>query len=443
MEGLPRRVKGTVAGGLKARPGLATFVHGHLQAWLCGHTLRRSRAVKPIVVQKYGGSSVAGVEKLRKVAQRVKAKREAGYRMVVVVSAMGDTTDELLTLAKQISPDPPRRELDMLLTCGERISMALLSMALQEMGVPAISFTGSQSGIITNDAHAQARIVEVRPYRILDELERGKVVIVAGYQGVSFKKEVTTLGRGGSDTTAVALAAALEAEACEIYSDVDGIFSADPRVVPDALKLEALSYDEMQELASAGAKVLNAQAVEFAKAKGIVILARTAHGQGAGTAIQEMASVPGSRVKGVTAEHDMAVLSAASERVKLPELLEFLDARGVRGRALSFDGLRGREARTYIVVPLQDVHGLEGVRQALAVRFGDTVSLQEHLGTVTCVGAGINADWMHLRRALLAAEETGAHVHAAHTSPLQLSLLVDKSSLNRLTARLHREFLGV
>ncbi|MDC0709036.1 aspartate kinase [Stigmatella sp. ncwal1] len=399
--------------------------------------------MKPIVVQKYGGSSVAGVEKLRKVAQRVKAKRDAGYQMVVVVSAMGDTTDELLTLAKQVSQDPPRRELDMLLTCGERISMALLSMALQELGVPAISFTGSQSGIITNDAHAQARIVEVRPYRILDELERGKVVIVAGYQGVSFKKEVTTLGRGGSDTTAVALAAALEAEACEIYSDVDGIFSADPRVVPDALKLESLSYDEMQELASAGAKVLNAQAVEFAKAKGIVILARTAHGPGEGTAIQELASAPDIRVKGVTAEQEMAVLAAASERVKLPELLEFLDARGVRGRALSFDGLRGREARTYIAVPLQDVHGLEVVRKDLAVRFGDTVALQEHLGTVTCVGAGINADWMHLRRALVAAEETGAHVHAVHTSPLQLSLLVDKSSLKRLTARLHREFLGV
>ncbi|WNZ59583.1 hypothetical protein QEG98_26480 [Myxococcus sp. MxC21-1] len=182
----------------------------------------------PIVVQKYGGSSVAGVEKLRKVAQRVKDKREAGYQVVVVVSAMGDTTDELLALAKGVSVDPPRRELDMLLTCGERISMALLSMALQEMDVPAISFTGSQSGIITTDAHAQARIVEVRPYRIHDELARGKVVIVAGYQGVSFKKEVTTLGRGGSDTTAVALAAALDAEACEIYSDVDGVFSADP-----------------------------------------------------------------------------------------------------------------------------------------------------------------------------------------------------------------------
>ncbi|HSP81080.1 MAG TPA: aspartate kinase, partial [Myxococcaceae bacterium] len=304
----------------------------------------------PIVVQKYGGSSVAGVEKLRKVALRVKETRERGYQVVVVVSAMGDTTDELLALARQVSADPPRRELDMLLTCGERISMALLSMALQELGVPAISFTGSQSGIITNDAHSQARIVEVRPYRIQDELARGKVVIVAGYQGVSYKKEVTTLGRGGSDTTAVALAAALSAESCEIYSDVDGVFSADPRVVPEARKQEALSYDEMQELASAGAKVLNAQAVEFAKEKGIVILARTAHGRGSGTAVQEYVAPADTRVKGVTAEVELAVLSAELEGGRLSELLEFLDARGVRGRALAFDGLEGRAGRAFVAV---------------------------------------------------------------------------------------------
>ncbi|OJT18163.1 aspartate kinase [Archangium sp. Cb G35] len=394
----------------------------------------------PIVVQKYGGSSVADVEKIRKVALRVKQTRERGYQVVVVVSAMGDTTDELLALAKQVSPDPPRRELDMLLTCGERISMALLSMALQEQGVPAISFTGSQSGIITNDAHSQARIVEVRPYRIQDELAQGKVVIVAGYQGVSYKREVTTLGRGGSDTTAVALAAALSAESCEIYSDVDGVFSADPRVVPDARKLETLSYDEMQELASAGAKVLNAQAVEFAKAKGIVILARTAHAAGTGTAVQELVAPSDTRVKGVTAEAEMAVLSEAVEAVKLPELLEFLDARGVRGRALAFDGLMG-QGRTFIAVPLQDVHGLEALKRDVGARFGETVTLREEVGTVTAVGAGMNADWSYLRRALGVAEELGARVHAVHTSPLQLTLLVDKQHLKPLTARLHREFL--
>jgi aspartate kinase len=206
-----------------------------------------------IVVQKFGGSSVADAEKIRKVAARVKARRADGWRLVVVVSAMGDTTDELLGLAKQISADPPRRELDMLLTCGERISMALLSMALHEQCVAAISFTGSQSGIITDDTHAQARIIEVKPARIEEALAKDMVVIVAGYQGVSKSREVTTLGRGGSDTTAVALAAALGAD-CEIYSDVDGVFSADPRVVPSAQKLETLSFEEMQELAAAGAR---------------------------------------------------------------------------------------------------------------------------------------------------------------------------------------------
>src|SRR5262245_45718209 len=190
----------------------------------------------PIVVQKYGGSSVADVDKIGKVADRVAAAKASGQDVVVVVSAMGDTTDELLALAKKVTENPARRELDMLLSAGERISMAVLSMALNARGVPAVSFTGPQSGILTNDSHPAARIVEVRPFRVLDELERGKVVIVAGYQGVSYKKEITTLGRGGSDTTAVALAAALQAD-CEIYSDVDGVYTADPRVVPEARRL--------------------------------------------------------------------------------------------------------------------------------------------------------------------------------------------------------------
>src|SRR5213082_4124909 len=227
-----------------------------------------------IVVQKYGGSSVADVTRIRLVAERVMRTRREGHNLVVVVSAMGDTTDDLLALAKQVSPNPDRRELDMLLTAGERISMALLSMAIRELGGDAISFTGSQSGIITNDRHVDARIIEVRPFRVQDELARGKIVVIAGYQGVSYRREVTTLGRGGSDTTAVAMAAALDAEYCEICSDVGGVYSADPRVVPEAKRLDAISYDEMQELAEHGAKVLNAQAVEWAKREKIVIYAR-------------------------------------------------------------------------------------------------------------------------------------------------------------------------
>src|SRR4026209_2723319 len=210
-----------------------------------------------IVVQKYGGSSVADAEKIKLVAQRIARTKAAGKKVVVVVSAMGKTTNQLIEKAKSISPSPSRRELDMLLTCGEREAMSLLTMACTEEGLEAISFTGSQAGILTNDRHSGARIVEVRPFRVEDELDRGKVVIVAGFQGVSYKREITTLGRGGSDTTAVALAAALDAEACEIYSDVDGVLTTDPRVVPGASHLPEIGYAEMQELAEAGAKVLN------------------------------------------------------------------------------------------------------------------------------------------------------------------------------------------
>src|SRR5262245_38785454 len=235
-----------------------------------------------IVVQKYGGSSVADIPKLERVADRVTATAKQGKKVCVVVSAMGRTTDDLIRLAKQITDSPPRRELDMLLSTGERITMALLAMAIEKRGLEAISFTGSQSGIITNDRHSGARIIEVRPVRIEDELERGKVVIVAGFQGMSYKREITTLGRGGSDTIVVALAAALGAD-CEIYSDVDGVYSADPRVVPEARRLDAIGYDEMQELAEHGAKVLNAQAVEWAKKAGIVVHARATSGSGGET----------------------------------------------------------------------------------------------------------------------------------------------------------------
>ena len=207
-----------------------------------------------LIVQKYGGTSVGDAERIKKVAQRVVADVDAGKRIVVVVSAMGHTTDQLVDLAGQISDEPHAREMDMLLTSGERISMALLSMAIMELGREAISLTGSQAGIVTDTSHGKARIVDVRAKRVLEALEDGKVVIVAGFQGVSTDFNVTTLGRGGSDTTAVALAAALNADACEIFTDVDGVYTADPRIVPDARKLHAVSYEEMLELSACGRK---------------------------------------------------------------------------------------------------------------------------------------------------------------------------------------------
>jgi aspartate kinase len=230
-----------------------------------------------VIVQKFGGSSVADADKIQHVARKVVATRQAGHAVVVVVSAMGNTTNDLLALARSVDPQASRRELDMLLSVGERISMSLLSMAIQRLGVPAISLTGSQSGIITTDTHTNARIIDVRPFRIQDELARGSVVIVAGYQGTSYRREVTTLGRGGSDTTAVALAGALSADACEIYSDVDGIFTSDPRHVLDAARLDTVTYDEMLELARHGAKVLNAEAVAFAQRHKIALHAKSTH----------------------------------------------------------------------------------------------------------------------------------------------------------------------
>src|SRR5688572_4561277 len=229
-----------------------------------------------IIVQKYGGSSVADIHKLHAVAEKVVAARSAGHDVVVVVSAMGKTTENLLSLAKEaaLAAEPPRRELDMLVSTGERVSMALLSIAIQARGHDAVSFTGSQSGLITNDRHFDARIIEVRPHRIEDELARGRIVIVAGYQGMSYRREITTLGRGGSDTTAVALAAALGAARCEIYSDVDGVYTADPRSVPDAKHLPQIDLAMLAEMAESGAKVLCAQAVEWARRHKIAIHAR-------------------------------------------------------------------------------------------------------------------------------------------------------------------------
>jgi aspartate kinase len=291
-----------------------------------------------IVVQKYGGSSVADVDRIRRVAERIMQTKRAGHDVVVVVSAMGDTTDELLALARKVSANPDRRELDMLLSAGERIAMAILSMAIRELGGDAISFTGSQSGIITNDRHVDARIIEVRPFRVQDELARGRVVVIAGYQGVSYRREVTTLGRGGSDTTAVAMAAALGAEWCEICSDVDGVYTADPRVVPAATRIGTLSYEETQELAEAGAKVLNAQAVEFAKEKGIAIYARATASalpgddpSSDGTIVRRHAPRAPGTVAGVASEKDVLVLHATAQ----PDgLLDFLDVHHVAGKQL-------------------------------------------------------------------------------------------------------------
>jgi len=393
-----------------------------------------------IVVQKYGGSSVADADKLRQVAQRVMLTRQAGHDVVVVVSAMGDTTDDLLAMAKKVSANPDRRELDMLLSAGERISMALLSMAIRELGGDAISFTGSQSGIITNDRHIDARIIEVRPFRVLDELARGRIVVIAGYQGVSYRKEVTTLGRGGSDTTAVAMAAALDAEYCEICSDVDGVYSADPRVVPAAHRIGTLSYAETQEMAEAGAKVLNAQAVEFAKHKGIAIYARATQGPlpGAdpsadGTVVRKLPPRMPGTVVGVASERDVVLLDAA---VEPPALFELLDQRHVAGKQVHIFG-----DRTTLVVSRENLHDEARVRELLQGRFGDRVRLVDGLAAVSVVGAGINSSYANVRHGSDALVAGGIAASGMSTSSFRITWMVPREAMQEAVRRLHHVFI--
>jgi len=424
-----------------------------------------------IVVQKYGGSSVADVRRIRLVADRVMRTKQAGYDVVVVVSAMGDTTDDLLRLAKQVSPNPDRRELDMLLTAGERISMALLSMAIRELGGDAISFTGSQSGIITNDRHVDARIIEVRPVRLQDELANGRIVVIAGYQGVSYRREVTTLGRGGSDTTAVAMAAALGAEYCEICSDVDGVYTADPRVVPDARRIGTLSYEETQELAESGARVLNAQAVEFAKEKGIAIFARAtssslpgADPSADGTVVRRHPPRQPGTVVGVASERDVLLIVAAFggperpalhqpdvERTIQPpdvgrafqarrdasdDVLALLDDHNVTGKQLHLIG----DAMT-LVVSRENLHGEERLRAALAARFGDAVRVTDTLGAISVVGAGINASFDNVRRGSAALTASGASIAGIATSSFRITWMIDRERLDDAVRLLHKTFI--
>jgi aspartate kinase len=391
----------------------------------------------PIVVQKYGGSSVADAEKLRRVAARVVETARAGKRVCVVVSAMGDTTDELLALAAKVSASPPRRELDMLVSCGERISMALLSMAIAELGCEAISFTGSQSGIMTNDRHSGARIIEVRPIRIEDELERGKIVIVAGFQGVSYRREITTLGRGGSDTTAVALAAALGAEHCEICSDVDGIYTADPRVVDAAQLISAIGCDEMQELAEHGARVMNPQAVEFARRAGIAIYARA-------TAAAPLAE-GGTRIGGAPSEKRgtgvTGLTGLTRVRVRPRKAAEL--AAALSEARVPLKRLHADEDIAFAQFTREDLPDWPRVRAAITAAMGDDlVGIDEELACASVVGQGVGTDPSCLQRALTAAAAHGIEILGCDVTPLRLTLTCAPGRLADLVRALHTEHVA-
>ncbi|MEM6730486.1 MAG: aspartate kinase [Myxococcota bacterium] len=383
-----------------------------------------------IVVQKYGGSSLADVGKVSQVAATIVERHRSGVRVAVVVSAMGKTTDELLSRAAAVSSQPDRRELDMLVTAGERISMALMSMAIHELGEDAVSFTGSQSGIVTESAHQGARIIEVRPHRIIDALERGRIVIVAGYQGVSAEREVTTLGRGGSDTSAVALAAALGADACEIYSDVDGVYSADPRLCPQAELLAELGYETMQTLAGSGAKVLNAQAVEFARRAEITLLARkTGDESGRETRVHAGAKEPPTTVHAVASAPAVTRLETHSE--EWATLRPKIDALG--GRILRMS-VRGDSVAVWI--DRTDVLN----RDALPIReatSGSAAELREG-AAVTVIGA---ESYRWLEDAQRALADANISVEGSMIGPADAAFFVEAEALPSAVQALHRALI--
>lgn len=401
-----------------------------------------------IIVQKYGGSSLRDVERLKAVAQRIADTCAQGHRVVAVVSAMGKSTDGLIELARQVSPNPGRRELDMLVSVGERISMTLLSMAVNALGLEAISFTGSQSGIITDTSHFNARILEVRPDRLRRALEAGKVVIVAGYQGVSLDKEVTTLGRGGTDTSAVALAAALGAEYCEICSDIDGVYSADPRVVGGAHHIESLSHDEMLALSQAGAKVLAAEAVAYAKAHGIEIHAASTFEPGRHTRIV-VEQAPRGPVA-VTGDTRLAHLRWRGPSEEVPELLAFLSREAIEPIGLRVIGVAGEDGLRQQDLSLRfrtiNVPDLSRVMTDGQARFGGAFVLADDGATVTLIGQGVGSrrDGSAtdvLGMALRELGGAGVSVREVEIAGASVTLSLDREQVEDAQRTLHRLFL--
>jgi aspartate kinase len=395
--------------------------------------------MKPILVQKYGGSSLADLDRIRGVAQRIARTVADGYRVVAVVSAMGKTTDELLGRAKSLSANPNPRELDMLLSVGERISTALLAIALGEIGLPAISFTGSQSGLITNTRHNRARIVEVRPFRVQDELDAGKVVVVAGYQGVSYTREITTLGRGGTDTTAVALAAALGAEHCEILSDVDGVYTADPKLVPDASRIAAVDHETMLALARNGSKVLNQECVQHAARHGIAIFAKATFGprDDSGTVVRANPSKEPRPVTAIAERHSVLVIELHDPSATA-QLLGLLASLGAHPCALEGGGERPLCA----TLALEDVHRQTLLEARLAEELGGRATVRTGLGTVTLVGHGFGEEPTVLERVIAAAVEVCGKLPACRLGPLELTLTTESRHVTPLVRRLHQALLG-
>lgn len=406
-----------------------------------------------IVVQKYGGSSVADASAIKRVAKRIVETKRAGHDLVVAVSAMGDSTDELLDLAAQVSPLPPARELDMLLTSGERISMALLAMAIADLGLSARSFTGSQAGVITDSVHGKAKIIDVTPGRISSALDEGHIVIVAGFQGVSQDtKEITTLGRGGTDTTAVALAAALEADVCEIYTDVDGVFTADPRIVPLARKVDRVTYEEMLELAACGAKILHLRCVEYARRYDIPIHVRSSFNHHEGTVVtgsindEPEDGMEAPIISGVAHDRSEAKVTVvgvpdkvgvaarvfealAAAQINLDMIVQNISAASTNLTDISFTLPRtdGQTAMT----ALAQLQGEIGFERLL---------YDDQIGKVSLIGAGMRSHPGVTAKFFSCLADAGVNIEMISTSEIRISVIVKGADVDRAVAATHTAF---
>jgi aspartate kinase len=402
-----------------------------------------------LVVQKYGGSSVADADSIKRVAKRIAAAKRAGDDIVVVVSAMGDTTDDLIDLAQQVSPVPPQREMDILLTAGERISMSLLAMAVNNLGVKAKSFTGQQAGVITDAVHGKARIVDVVPSRVRETIERGQVAIVAGFQGVTQEtNDVTTLGRGGSDTTAVALAAGLGADVCEIYTDVDGVFTADPRVVPAARKLDRVSYDEMLELAASGAKVLVLRCVAYARRFGVPVHVRSSFSNHTGTLVTDAkdADMEDPIIAGVAHDRSQAkitVVGVPDVPGKAARIFEVVASAGVNIDMIVQNVSAAQTGLTDISFTLPATDGAAAMT-ALTEHQPDLgfASLQydDTIGKLSLIGAGMKSHPGVSAKFFAALSDAGINIEMISTSEIRVSVVTRADDLDDAVRAVHTAF---
>ncbi|HEX9376603.1 MAG TPA: aspartate kinase [Actinomycetota bacterium] len=399
----------------------------------------------PVIVQKYGGTSVGDAARIHAVADRVVRAREQGYDVVVVVSAMGDTTDDLMNMAHDLSPIPNPRELDMLLTAGERIAMSLLAIAINERGHRAASYTGSQAGIITDSRHGNAKIIDVRPGRILEAVEQGNIVIVAGFQGVSATADVTTLGRGGSDTTAVALADALGAEFCEIYTDVPGVFTADPRVEPSARMLHAVSFEEMLELAASGAKVLQSRSVEYARRSGVLLHVRSSFSDEDGTWVtEEDERMEQALISGVASD-------ATEAKVTLQDVPDRPGVAATIFRAVADEGVNidmivqnvSHQGRTDVsfTAPKADLARLRTVMDRVSEEIGaNGFQMDDGVAKVSLVGAGMRSHPGVAADMFAALAEEGINIEMISTSAIRVSCVVRAADADRAVRAIHAKF---